>query len=67
MIQIIKQLFCKHSDKECITNLYGDYIHYYNCRSIHRCKHCGKEIKGKQLNKGCKIINFKTVCEVNNG
>lgn len=59
MLKLIKKLFCVHSEKECITNLHGDYINHYNCRSIYRCNKCGKQFKSMQLNSSCEYVNFK--------
>ena len=40
--KIIKRLTCTHEDLYTITNVYGDPINMYDCRSIKQCKNCGK-------------------------
>lgn len=40
--KIIKRLTCTHEDLYTITNVYGDPINFYDCRSIKQCKNCGK-------------------------
>ena len=61
---LIKQLLCKHTEQECITNFSGDYInnisnskHIY--RSAWRCKDCNKVIYHEELDANCKIINWQ--------
>jgi len=44
----IKRLFCKH-DYEFLENIYGDEINYLNCRSLWKCKKCGKIKKSNKL------------------
>lgn len=59
MFNLFKRLFCKHKEKTCITNIHGDWINIYNCRSIWKCKKCKKLIKSNELVKDCKFVNFK--------
>lgn len=54
-----KRLFCKHKTMTCITNIYGDCINYYGCRSIWECKRCGKRFRSDKLEPSCEVINFK--------
>ena len=57
-MNILKQIFCRHKEITCITNLHGDLINIYECRSLWECKRCKKVIKSKELNKQCKYVNF---------
>lgn len=57
-MNFLKRLRCKHVNKKCLTNIYGDIINDFNCRSIYVCKDCGKYIPSNKLDKNCKIINF---------
>ena len=63
-MKILKQLFCKHENKTCLTNCYGDYIDiasgykFPTIRSIWKCKDCGKIIKSQYLVKDCSVINW---------
>lgn len=61
---LIKRIKCKHNNIQTITNLYGDAIIYYNCRSIKICKDCGKIIKSETLDKNCNVINFEPKEEI---
>lgn len=54
----IKRLKCKHNNLTTITNIYGDAINYYNCRSIKLCKDCGKLIRSNELDDKCNVVNF---------
>ena len=54
----MKQLFCRHKNKICITNIYGDCINIFGCRSIWKCVKCNKRFRSDKLNEDCKIINF---------
>lgn len=52
--KVIKQIFCNHSKKHWIRNVYGDEINMLStykstCRSIWKCENCGKIIKGGYL------------------
>lgn len=55
---LFRRLFCKHHNQKCITNIYGDLINDYDCRSIWKCLNCGQLIKSDELCKDCKTINF---------
>ncbi len=62
-MNIIKRLRCKHTNKECMSNFYGDYINivsYHNkiIRSVWRCKNCGKIIYSEYLDKDCNVVNW---------
>lgn len=57
-MKLFKRFFCKHNEKVCITNIFGDLINDYNCRSIWKCKKCGKKFKSNKLDYNCKIVNF---------
>ena len=59
MMKTFKRLFCKHKEKICVTNIYGDFINYLNCRSVWECKNCGKRFRSGQLNKDCEYVNFR--------
>lgn len=60
----LKQLFCRHKELHCLTNIYGDYINIISTRSkiyrsIRQCTKCGKIIYSEKLDKTCKIVNWK--------
>lgn len=57
-MSFLKRLFCKHKEKVCITNIYGAVILDYNCRSIWKCKNCGKMFKSDELEESCDVVNF---------
>jgi len=56
---MLNKLFCKHKEIEFLENLYGDKINHYSgkeiCRSLWRCKNCGKIIKNNKLFKEEKL------------
>jgi len=61
---IIKRLFCRHTDKICISNIYGDFINIMSSpkkitRSIWKCNSCGKYLYESKLDPTCKRINGK--------
>lgn len=63
MIGFLKRLFCRHKNKKCITNLYGDVVnmlstdkHIY--RSVWKCTNCGKCFYSEKLDPDCMIINW---------
>ena len=56
-MKLFKRLFCKHRYKT-ITNLYGDIINTFDCRSILECTKCGKWVKSGSLDMGCDMVNF---------
>ena len=60
----IKSIFCKHKEKECLTNFNGEYINivstfFKTYRSAYQCKCCGKIIFDTELNLDCKTINWR--------
>lgn len=55
-MNIFKRLFCKHK-YETITNIHGDWINIYGCRSMKKCVYCGKVIKSEILDKNCNKVN----------
>ena len=58
MNKFIKRLFCRHKHTKTITNISGDYLYFYKCRSIKLCPECGKIIKDQNPDRNCKICNF---------
>ena len=61
---LFKQLLCKHTEQECITNFSGDYINNisnskYTYRSAWRCVKCNKLIYHEESNPDCNIINWQ--------
>lgn len=65
-MNLFKRLFCKHNNTYCLTNFYGDVIHwvsYHNkiIRSAYKCKDCGKILYSEYLDKDCKVINWDLV------
>ena len=43
MIRFIKRLFCRHTERDFVRNIYGDEIIEYGWRrSIWRCAKCSK-------------------------
>lgn len=57
-MKLFKRLFCKHNEKVCITNIYGDLINDWNCRSVWECKKCGKMFRSDELEESCDVVNF---------
>ena len=57
----LKKLFCKHKNKKCITNIYGDLRNDFDCMSIWECENCGKLFLNSKLNRNCKVINFNII------
>lgn len=55
--KIIKRLTCTHEDLYIITNVYGDPINFYDCRSIKQCKNCGKFFYHQFLDRECDRAN----------
>ena len=55
--KIIKRLICTHEDLYTITNVYGDPINFYDCRSIKQCKNCGKFFYHQFLDRECDRAN----------
>lgn len=55
--KIIKRLTCTHEDLYTITNVYGDPINFYDCRSIKQCKNCGKFFYHQFLDRECDRSN----------
>lgn len=61
---IIKRFKCKHLNKECLSNFYGDFINVIstNPKKIYRsawvCKDCGKVIYSEYLEPSCTITNY---------
>ena len=49
VIEFIKRLFCRHYKVEFVSNVYGDQINYFNCRSFWKCVKCGEYVKSQQL------------------
>lgn len=47
---------CKHENIQTITNIYGDPINMFGCRSLSNCIDCGKIFKGG-LDLNCKKGN----------
>ena len=58
-MKFFTRLFCKHKEKFCVTNIYGDWINSLNCRSVWECKKCGKRFRMSQLCSDCEYVNFK--------
>lgn len=62
MFKIIKRLRCKHTNQECMSNFYGDFINIISVKKVYRsawvCKDCGKVIYSEYLEPSCKITNF---------
>lgn len=56
--KFIKRLLCKHEEKECITNFVGEWEKIYKCRSMWRCKKCGKIIYSDKYNFECEYTNY---------
>ena len=61
---LIKQLLCKHTEQECITNFSGDYINNisnskHTYRSAWRCTECNKVIYHEEICPDCKIVNWQ--------
>lgn len=61
---LLKQLLCKHTEQECITNFSGEYINNisnskYTYRSAWRCVKCNKLIYHEESNPDCNIINWQ--------
>lgn len=50
---------CKHKNQRCITNIYGDAINEFNCRSVWVCLDCGSWIYKDELDANCKCVNFR--------
>lgn len=55
---ILKKIFCRHKEKVCVTNIYGDLINDYNARSIWECTRCKRLFRSYSLEPSCDIINF---------
>ena len=50
MLGFFKRLFCKHTERRFIRNIYGDEINYYDGgRSLWECTHCGSVVVGDSL------------------
>ena len=50
MIRFIKRLFCRHTERDFVRNIYGDEIIEYGWkRSIWRCAKCGKLVYSDRL------------------
>lgn len=63
IIKKLRQLFCLHKHKECITNIYGDMVNLLSTkhkiyRSVWKCKDCGKIFYESSLCNSCKVSNW---------
>ena len=52
--KIIQKIFCKHENKRCLTNIYGDYINHVSSgrriyRSIWGCPDCGRILISEEI------------------
>ena len=57
-MNLFKKLFCKHEFKT-LTNIHGDLINAFGCRSIQECVKCGKCKKLNELDESCTKVNFQ--------
>lgn len=55
--KILQRIRCKHDNLYTVTNVYGDSINMYDCRSIRQCKNCGKKIFHNSLDTKCNRVN----------
>ena len=55
----LKKLFCKHKQKTCVSNIYGDLRNDIDCCSVWKCERCGKIFLRDEIEPSCYIVNFK--------
>ena len=53
----INRLFCFHN-YNTVTNLVGEMMNLYECKSIKRCSKCGKFLYLNNIDDNCYIFNF---------
>ena len=59
LFTFLRQVFCKHKKKVCVSNIHRDLINDIYCYSVWKCERCGKIFLKDELEPTCNVVNFK--------